>query len=338
MLRIHGHEFTVRLLEDSLRQGRFHHAYLLSGPAHVGKTTLAVQLAQALNCREDEPPCGVCASCRRIADGHHADLRTISLVSDDGTEARTLIGIETIRDLQRAAYMRPYEGTHRVFIIQEADRLSAEAANALLKVLEEPPPDLLWVLLTSDLEAVLPTIASRCQAMELRPLSVGQTAQVLQSSHQLSEEDAERIARLSRGCVGWALQAAEEPALLARLHQQLERLVDVSNGGLEGRFAYAADLAQRFQRDRAQGREQLHLWLRWWRDVLLVQQDRQAQVVHQEWREALEGHARTLSQAQTVKWIDLLYQTLDALEHNANPRLALEAMMLELPIEANVAT
>ena len=332
MFHLHGHELAVRLLEKAFHRGRLHHAHLFVGPAHVGKTTLATQLAQAVNCEDDAPPCGACNSCRRIVEGQHADVRFIGLEPEEDDEARTMIGINEVRALQDMAYLRPYEGKCHVFIIQDADRMSAEAANALLKVLEEPPPDALLVLLTSNPDAVLPTVASRCQVLELRPLPVKRVAAVLRDGYSVAAEQAETFARLSRGCVGWAIQAVEEQALMAGLHQRLERIADVCNAGLAGRFAYADELARRFQRDRATGREELYLWLRWWRDVLLVQLGRGDEVVHRSWQDTVEGQAGSVSQAQTVAWIGRLYGTLDALDRNANPRLSLEAMLLDLPL------
>jgi DNA polymerase-3 subunit delta' len=337
VFHVHGHELALRLLKDGLAQGRLHHAYLLSGPTHVGKTTVAMQLAQAVNCTEDDSPCGHCNSCIRIIQGFHADVRTISLEAAEGEESRSLIGIDAIRDLQSSAYLKPYEGNSHVFIIQDADRLSAEAANALLKVLEEPPPEVLLLLLTSDSNAVLATIASRCQTLELRPMPVARVAEVLQQEHGQSIDHAESIARLSRGCVGWAIQAARGPEPLADLHKQVERIADVSMAGLEVRFAYADELARRFQRDRAAGRRELYLWLRWWRDVLLIQRGRDDEIMHRSWRETLKEQAQLLSQPQTVAWIERMFGSLESLERNANPRLALEALMLDLPRGSHTA-
>jgi len=286
------------MLEAAIRADRLHHAYLFSGPAHVGKMTLALQLAQAMNCLQpDQAPCGECQACTRIAAGTHADVQVLA-VDPEATEGpKTLIGIETVRDVIASAHLRPYEGKTRVFIFEDTDRLSHDAGNALLKVLEEPPPDVLLVLLSED----------------------------------VSQEQAEVIARLSRGCLGWAIEASTDPALLAGVHQRVERIADVAEGGLEERFGYADDLARRFQRDRAVGREELRLWLRWLRDILLIQQGQHDGIVNTTWRETLERQAAALTPADTVRWLHLLTDSIVALERNANPRLALEVLMLDAP-------
>ena len=329
MLKVHGHELAVRMLEAGLNSGRLHHAYLLSGPAHVGKTTLATQLAQAVNCTADDPPCGACEPCTRVAAGTHADLSIIEVDPEATEGARTVISIVAVKDLIASAHLRPYEGRTRVYVVQGADRMSQDAANALLKVLEEPPPDVLLLLLTDNLEGVLPTIQSRCQLIELRPLPLAQVVEVLRDEHGVGEEQAEMLARLSRGCLGWAIEASADPAVLAAVHQRIERIADVIEGGLETRFAYADELARRFQRDRAAGREELFLWMRWLRDVLLVQQGQAARIVNLSWRDTLERQAAALTSAELIRWLRALTETVGALDRNANPRLALEALMLD---------
>ena len=332
MFRVHGHELAVRLLWDGFQQGRLHHAYLFSGPPHVGKTTLALQLAQAVNCTGNDPPCGECASCRRIDLGLHTDVRIVSLEAVDDEDSRIGIGIDSIRALHGVAYLKPYEGRTHVFIIQDADRLTGGAANALLKLLEEPPPEVLLVLLTANLDLVLQTVTSRCQVLELRPLPLERVSAVLQEEHDVPPERAQEIARLSMGCVGWAIDAVRGPGPLAALHQQMERIADVAAAGLEERFAYAEELARGFFRDRTAGRQELATWLQWWRDVLLVQAGLGAELVHESWRGTIERYAQGTAPLQTLVWLKRLYETLEALERNANPRLALELLMLDSPV------
>ncbi len=333
-LRLHGQQAAVNALETGLK-GRLHHAYLFSGPAHVGKMTLATQLAQAVNCLvPDRAPCGECVACMRIAAGGHADVRVLAVDPESAEGPRTLIGIDAVRELIGSAHLRPYEGRKRVFIIQGADLLSTDAANALLKVLEEPPPDVLLLLLTDNPDGVLPTVVSRCQTLQLRPLALGQVEELLQQEHAVGPEQAHVLARLSRGCLGWAIEASQDPALLAGVHQRTEKIADVVESGVEGRLAYADDLARRFQRDRTAAREELFLWLRWLRDLLLVQQGQGGSVTNVTWRETLERQAALLTPRETVGWLNRANETLELLERNVNPRLVLDLLMLESPLLA----
>jgi DNA polymerase III subunit gamma/tau len=157
MWQVIGQDKILSLLDYGLKTDSIAHAYLLVGPRHVGKGTLANNLAQALNCEGAGTPCGQCRSCQRIREGKHADVTSI------GLDSRAEIGIDDIRGLQRSANLPPYEGKCKVFIIDEAEYLSTEAANALLKILEEPPPRVVWLLLAADEERLLATIISRCQ-------------------------------------------------------------------------------------------------------------------------------------------------------------------------------
>ena len=326
MLRLHGQQLPVQTLERSLAEGRLHHAYLFIGPAHLGKATLAVQLAQALNCDADTPPCGVCASCTRIADGNHADVRLVSL----GDNAAS-IGIDAVRYIINSAHLRPYEGRTRVFIITEADLLTRDAANALLKVLEEPPDDVVLILVGNSADNLLPTVRSRCQTFNFRPLPVSEVARILQEERSVSAEQADVLARLSRGCIGWAVAASEDDALYASVHQRIEQIVDAIEGGLEERLAYAGELARRLDRDRSAGREELFLWLRWLRDIMLVQQGHGSSITNLSWREMLERQAAALQPMAVVGWAHNVTRTIEALERNANVRLALDVFMLEAP-------
>ena len=140
MWRTAGHDKAVNILGRALGEGRTAHAYLVTGPEHVGKMTLALDLARAVNCSGAERPCDACAQCRRVDRGLHADVRVVGVEpGPSGGRQRVAIGIDQVREVQREASLKPYEGSSRVFIFDRAERLTEEAANSLLKILEEPP-------------------------------------------------------------------------------------------------------------------------------------------------------------------------------------------------------
>jgi DNA polymerase-3 subunit delta' len=161
-----GHEWAVELLQQSLETDRVAHAYLLSGPPQIGKTRLALDLAQALNCEQPEPPCGQCPACLKIERGTHPDVRVI-----EGEGAGGSIKIAQVRQLQREAVLSPYEGRYRVFVLRRMDLATLEAANSLLKTLEEPPAQVVLILTAVQAEQLPSTVISRCQRLDLRPLS-----------------------------------------------------------------------------------------------------------------------------------------------------------------------
>ncbi len=323
---VRGHEAAVRLIERGIAEHRLHHAYLFVGPAHVGKMTLATEFAQAIECADDDDACR-----QRVASGNFPDVRFIRVGDGDDDGPRTQIGIRAVRDTIAMANLRPFEGPAHVFIFEGADHLSQDAANALLKLLEEPPPDVLLILLTDDADSVLETVRSRCLTVEMRPLPIADVARVLRDERGAAPDQAEATARLSRGCLGWALSAVDDQSALTEIHQRLERIVDVAEGGLEARFAYADDFGRRSGRDRAAGREELYAWLRWLRDVILVQQGRGADITNLGWRSTIERHATALTQAQAVRWARRVGETIEAIDRNANARLAVEGLLLDAP-------
>ena len=326
----------MRQLEACLKQGQMPHAFLFAGPPHVGKMTLALNLAQAVNCLEPSlGPCGACQQCRRISQGQHADVRVIS-VAHGLTEGptRTVIGIDDIKDVLRQVSLKPYEGSCTVIIFDGAESMSEEAANAVLKTLEEPPPQVIFLLLTANETTLLPTIRSRCRRFNLLPVPLTEVAERLVEDHGAGPEQSERLARLSRGCLGWAVTATQSPDSVQELELQLDRLKTVCESGLLERFSYAAELAALFSRDREAARQILYLWLRWWRDLLLIKEGAEGYLNNPARLLDLQMLASRMTTANIVKFVKRLLATLEALDQNASPRLALESLMISLPSEA----
>ncbi|MBI4234196.1 MAG: DNA polymerase III subunit delta' [Chloroflexi bacterium] len=316
----------VRLLERSLDEGRLAHSYLLAGPPHVGKMTLALHLAQAVNCTGSPRPCQQCRQCQRVAALKHTDVQVMGLPEAPARD----ISIDQVRELQRAAALKPFEGSCRVFIIEGAERLSQDANNALLKTLEEPPPQVLLLLITTDEEAILPTVRSRCQRLELHPLALLEVAEALQE-RGLGPEEARRLAWRSQGCPGVALSALEDPEGLTAQDEELEELLTWTRATLHQRFAYAADLAQRFSDDREKVQALLGLWAEGWRDLVLLKEGAPEYVVHQALIPALAPLAKELETDAVVQAVRLAQETLELLDRNVNPRVALEHLLLGLP-------
>ncbi|PKB78702.1 MAG: DNA polymerase III subunit delta' [SAR202 cluster bacterium Io17-Chloro-G9] len=338
MWQIYGQDHLLRQLEPSLAQDRLSHAYLLTGPPHVGKMTLALSLAQAVNCLQGlGAPCGSCSQCSRIANHLHADVRVVGVTSDQSDESRssrTVIGIDDIKEVLRSVNLNPFEGSKSVIILDGGESMSTAAANALLKTLEEPPPNVLFLLLAASEEAVLPTIRSRCQVFALLPLSKAAMTERLVSDRQVTPEEAERLYRFSRGCLGWAIQALDDFQVLEQRQAEVERMQEAQDAGLETRFAYANEIASLFGSNRDAARDLLALWLRWWRDLLLIKEGASEYLHNIDQADALRAQAAGLTTPQIVDFIRRLMKTMAALDDNASARLALEVLMLNLPMEA----
>ncbi len=334
MWNVIGQPRAVELLRHSLDRGRIAHAYLFAGQPHVGKTTLAINLAQAMNCEQEARPCGQCGACLRIAAGKHADVQVIGRLSDNSSgEAgpRKEIGIGQIRELQQAAVLQPYEGKHRVFIIDGAEYLNEESANCLLKTLEEPPPSVLIILLAANDARLLPTIISRCQRVELHPVSVNTIEQEL-IEHRLIEPDkAKTLSRLCRGGIGWAISASLDDSLLQERSLRLNELQEIAAVSLDRRFDFANKLASQFNRNRDSAEEVLRLWLEWWRDLMLVREGCAELITNVDQEAALVRNSEYYSLSEIRHFIEAIRAALGQLEQNANPRLVLEVLMLSTP-------
>lgn len=211
-----GHERVLSRLGEALDRGRLAHALLFAGPAGVGKFLGARHLAARIACsRADPRPCGDCDACVQLAAGTHPDVALIAV-----PPGKKEIGIDLIRQLKRFIYLHAITAARKIAIIDEADRLSLSAQNALLKTLEEPPLRSLLILITSTPHALLPTVRSRCQMVRFQPLALDEVATVLEHNG-LDAEQAMQLAATSDGSPGRALQLRE----LLR-HETLHALED----------------------------------------------------------------------------------------------------------------
>ncbi|MBA7618759.1 hypothetical protein ES703_26091 [subsurface metagenome] len=334
MWQVIGQDRAVSLLQRSLERGTVAHAYLLVGPPHVGKMTLALNLAQALNCEADELPCGECASCQKIASAKHADVQIIGLTHNaNSAEAKPQveISIDQIRQLQHSANLPPFEGKCKVFIIDGAEIMSNEAANCLLKTLEEPIDRLIFILLTTN-ERLLPaTVISRCQRLELPPLATTEIEAALNNRWGIEPTKAGLLARLSHGCPGWAFSAAADDGLLQQRAERMDRLLNIINADYEERFTHATQLAAQFNQSRRAVYEMLDLWLDYWRDLMLIKIGCNDDITNVDLEATLIKMTKDYSLAQIKTVINSIQAAEEQLKQNANPRLVLEVLMLSIP-------
>ncbi len=334
MWQVIGQNRVVSLLKRSLEKKAVAHAYLFVGPAHVGKMTLALNLAQALNCEAAEPPCGECLSCQKIASTKHADVQIIGLTTNEDsteTKSRAEIGIDQIRQMQHSASLPPFEGKYKVFIIDGVEQLSNEAANCLLKTLEEPVGKVIFILLTINDKLLLTTVISRCQRLELSPPAITEVEAALNSHWGIEPQRAKLLARLSHSRLGWALSASLDDSLLQQRAEKMQRLVDIINADYEESFTYAAELAAQFSQKRESVQEVLALWLDWWRDLLLVKIGCNEAITNVDLEATLIDSARSYKLTQIRAFINSIQAAGEQLRQNANPQLVLEVLMFSIP-------
>ena len=341
MWRTLGQPSTIERLSRSIAEGTPHHAYLFLGPAHVGKRTLAIDFACALNCESGEAPCGACRACRRILEEKHADVYAVTLGVSAATEGaggedesgrrHARILTEQIEELQHAATLPPYEGRWKVLLIENADRMTGEAANRLLKTLEEPPPHVIWMLLAEAEGRLLETVVSRCQRVDVRPMPAPELERYLIDVRHAPEEQARLIARVSRGRTGWALQALEDEAFLSARAAQVEGAIQLVAMTFSARFDLSREMDTLYRRDPVAAIEALDQWTAWWRDLLLVKTGCAESVVNVDYVNDLNGQAQKLTLEQIRDYIVKLTEARQDLDLNVLPRLVFDSLVYTMP-------
>jgi DNA polymerase-3 subunit delta' len=389
-MNIIGHDDAVAALTRSLAEGRLAHAYLFVGPDGVGKATLALALAKALNCASRRQgavgsgqsgtrppiahcplptaPCNACSTCRRIDAGKHPDVECMRPGGicdepdhDHSGDGSRDIRICQVRRAERVLGIAPFEGGRRVLIIDPADALNAQSADAFLKTLEEPPHGAVIVLVTANEMALPETVRSRCRRVALRALPAAETERVLRERFAAPPERAAALVRLFGGRIGRAVQALRDPDFDVRRAAMLDLAAETAAAALVDRFATAERLAEAYAkrertnpgsagvspafagtppplppadgkaRSRADVFATLDIWIEWWRDLLLVAAGADALITHTERAAELRDTATTCDAAAALAGIQAVREARRDLEQNVNPRLALEAMMLRLP-------
>ncbi len=241
-LGVRGQPAAVRLLEVMMANQRLPHALLFTGPPHSGKATLMRGLAAHLNCAAAGPggPCRSCPSCRRIADDADFDVRSIDVLEGHGR-----VQIEQVREFERRVSLTAVGGRLKIGLFPSAHLLTENAANALLKTLEQPPPHTLIMLAAPDSDAVLATVASRCSRLRLYPLAPDALRTLVVERTGASGEDLELALRHAFGRPGWAIGILSEPGRVTEFARQIDLMLAAIEPGSDdpGRLEAAADVA-----------------------------------------------------------------------------------------------
>jgi DNA polymerase-3 subunit delta' len=268
-----GQEKAIVFLKQVIANDKIASGYLFTGIQGIGKTTTALAFALSLNCVNpvDGDGCKECSSCKKIIDGNHPDLIIIEPDQD-----KKVIRIDQIREINRHLAFSPALGRYRMIIIDPAEKMTGEAANAFLKTLEEPPPRNILILNVRDPDDLPPTIVSRCQRVPFKPLSTEDIVNWFLKDGTIEKEKAKILARLSEGSLGEAIKLARDDLLTERVNW-----VNMLHNVIHGSSDIILDVAQKFSDLGKRGGTtkglkddrialMLGIWKSWYRDMLLI--------------------------------------------------------------------
>lgn len=321
---IYGHSKQIGMLQKAMAQHRVGHSYIFSGINAIGKKTLALAFAQALNC--DSPDrqndaCQICSSCLKMIHGNHPDIHILQ------TDAQ-FIRIDAIRSIQDQMTFKPLEGKKRIFIIDDSDKMNGQAANALLKTLEEPSADNIIVLVTARPYWMPQTILSRCRHVRFNPLPAETIMRFLGQQKQMDSSKALLLASLSGGSIGRALELDSEDMMAFRT--ELGRLlVAASVRDPMSLLVLSSFLGQ----DKKEIKQGLKILNTYFRDALVYKEtSRSSMIINANDLPAVSSLSARLSGEQILSNIALVDQSADLLDMNVNKSLTLEAMTFKLSL------
>jgi DNA polymerase-3 subunit delta' len=323
-----GHEWAVEMLKQHLVRDSVRHAYLVTGPPGLGRRTLALRFAQALNCTTPSAPgvpCGKCRTCKQIDRMQYTDLLVVQAEKEGGT-----LKVEQVRSLRQSLSLKPYQGKYRVSLLLRFQEANPSAANALLKTLEEAPEHDILMLTADNAEQLLPTIVSRCETLRLRPLPVESVEAYLKDNNP-DEENAHLLAHISGGRPGYALRLMGDKGALKFRADRLEEMQTLLRSTRVERFAYAEKLTDRKHAAEERFRDTLLLWLSFWRDVLMCVTGSASPLTNVDYTAAIDSLAAVLTLAGSRKLVSEAEEAIDKLERNVNARLLAEVVLLDWP-------
>ncbi len=314
-----GQDSTISHLAQVISAARQPHAYLILGPQGSGKSRLALDIFKAVNCTSSPgDPCLSCPPCDRAERGVHQDAVRVHRQDTPN------IGIAPVKEALDRLYITSSEGGHSAVFIHGAHLMTPDAANALLKTLEEPPHKSLVILLSEDAHATLPTVRSRCHLIQMEPSSMETLTRIVREITDVDHQTAQDASIAADGWIGRAITLATDPEQRDQRHDQIQTVRNAAMSGVQGRFAAAAAIDEAIRSDRSTGAQLLSHWQSWWRDRMVESLG----APHLARNPDLTS---TASLRQTADALQAAEEAIVDLQANAHPRTTIERMMLRTP-------
>lgn len=318
-----GHERIKEHFQKAIEYNKISHAYILAGEEGMGRKTIAKAFAMTLLCeRSNREPCLECHSCKQVLSGNHPDVLWVS------HEKPNSIGVDDIRlQINDTIFIKPYSSAYKIYIVDEAEKMTVQAQNALLKTIEEPPAYVIIILLTTNQESFLPTILSRCIQLKLKPLKNDVVGGYLMETMGVKESQADVYAAFARGNLGKAIHLASSDEFQLMYRQVLNLLKNLK----EMDISMLLDSIKRLQEDHLDLNECLDFVQLWYRDILMFKVTRDMNLL------VFKDEYTTVSNICQKSSYEGLEAILNAIEKakvrlkaNVNTELALELMLLTM--------
>ena len=324
--KIVGQERALQLLKNIIKSDQIGHAYLFSGKEGIGKRITAIAFARAINCTnlsDDCNPCNSCSSCLKIEKGIHPDFQIISPIN-------SVITIGQIKNIKEIIYWKPLTGRKKIFLVDDAHKMTIEASNSLLKILEEPPEFVVFILITHSPGFILPTIVSRCHQISFQPISATKQKEVLDGMNMsLDDSQWQEIVLLSSGSLRKAIELATDPRKMQEKNRYIEWLLKTKP---EQR------IVQFFSSSENEVKEILNSFLDfveimilWFRDILLFQLGlRKEMFSFPGHTDNIKKYAQYYTQEKTILILNYLTEIPQRTEKHIKPEILLENFIMQL--------
>lgn len=317
-----GHEQIKEHLQTAIRDQKPFHAYIFQGEVGVGKETMAKTFAAGLQCQsQEDKPCTECVSCRQAESGNQPDIIWV-------TREKMSLGVGEIREqLCNTMEIRPFSSPYKIYIVPEAEKMTEEAQNALLKTIEEPPEYGVVILLTSNINELLPTIQSRCLTLEFCPLSTTTVEEFLKSQCQVPDYLAKASAAFAQGNLGKAMRYAKSEDFIQRKDMILSLLRNVDRMDISEMLSVVKDLGTR----KDEVRDYIDLMALWYRDVLIFKATKNLnQLLFREESSYISREASNRSYEKIEEILQAFDKAKVRFKANVNFDVTMELMLLSL--------
>jgi DNA polymerase-3 subunit delta' len=318
-----GYKEIKAHFQNGIKLGKISHAYILNGEKGMGKKLLSYTFSKTLQCLEmKEDPCNVCMSCQLIESANHPDIITVT-----STKSKS-IGVDDIREqINKDIHIKPYKFKYKIYIVNEADKMTEQAQNALLKTIEEPPEYAIFFLLTNNINQLLPTMLSRCVVLNLRPIEDYKIKDYLMSQQGVSLADVDVLVAFSQGIIGRAKELADSDVFKSMRQECLNLLNDLQ----ELSIVELLERVNQLDPYKEMMNECLDIMVTWYRDLLIVKSTKcDKGLIHKDQFNSLLKASSFITYNKIGKNIKMIESTKQQFKYNVNFQLNLEALLMKI--------